>query len=135
MESNDNNNNNDSQEEKGLVFCPNLTKLNRDCPNYLLCESRAPKWVFDCHKGRCVNCNILFGSNLQFNHYDKLTECPICLEDKKIFVKYPSCTHDVCLSCFKRMFWGKDSDDNENRSSKCPLCRTEVIPYWKSKKQ
>ena len=34
-------------------------------------------------------------------------ECPICLEVKRC-VKFLKCPHYVCISDFKRMFYGKE---------------------------
>ena len=35
--------------------------------------------------------------------------CPICLENKNIFVKHPTCNlHSICNSCFKETFFDKE---------------------------
>lgn len=32
------------------------------CPNHFLCGNSHPKWFLGCHGGRCLNCNMHFGS-------------------------------------------------------------------------
>lgn len=117
------------------------------CPNWLLCKSVLPEQYLLCHGGRCVNCNIIFGSNLHFIQTKK--ECNICLEEKPLFVKW-ECPHDICLKCFKINYgWGDETEEDReedtlsNTSSnsesepkpdyigKCPLCRHKGIPYWR----
>lgn len=89
------------------------------CKNYELCESVLPKWWFEC-KGNylCENCHMMFGTwgSGEKAHTGKgileisnnIINCPICLEGKKC-ISQPRCNHYVCISCFKRCYYG-DSD-------------------------
>jgi hypothetical protein len=80
------------------------------CKNYIVCDSVLPKWWFEC-KGhylctRCdmMDCNILkVSTNL---------ECPICLEIN-LCISQPKCDHSICISCFKRCYYGDENRDNE----------------------
>lgn len=68
------------------------------CPNWELCGQASSSRFFNCHGSKCNYCNMQFGRNLQFTKETK--ECPVCLEDKELFVKW-QCVHDLCLSCFR----------------------------------
>jgi hypothetical protein len=55
-------------------------------------------------------------------------ECPICLENKKIFFT-SSCSHTLCINCFKKI-----------NPPRCPLCRKdysyiEILIQHKNNKQ
>ena len=43
-------------------------------------------------------------------------ECPVCLEDKQIYIKM-KCGHNLCLGCANNWF-------GENQS--CPVCRNQI---------
>jgi len=68
------------------------------CPNYKLCGKAESFSNFDCHSSRCIYCNQSFGCNLTF--IEKKEECPICLEDKDLFIRW-QCEHDLCVECFR----------------------------------
>ena len=87
------------------------------CPNYILCKTIAPQWLFYCHGGMCMNCNILFGTWKGGNGKPKIIdnmECPICL-DTKACISQPKCKHFTCIDCFKRCYWGDENYDIENK--------------------
>lgn len=105
------------------------------CPNYLLCGVIAPQWVYNCHNGRCGNCNISFGKDLTFKQSQE--ECGICLENKSSFVQLPACNHFICVECFRECYWPKnndgeppDDDDERWNNERCPFCRSKHTPYW-----
>lgn len=76
------------------------------CPNFQLCRAWAPSWVFDCHSGRCGNCNATFRKDLQFQEHTGAIDCPICLESRHMFIKHPSeCGHSICFDCFREQWW------------------------------
>jgi hypothetical protein len=76
------------------------------CPNFLVCGRRDPKWVHDCHSGRCVNCNILLGKNLTFLT-GTMTECIICMNPSpETLVEWPTCQHAYCIECTQKMHFG-----------------------------
>jgi hypothetical protein len=90
------------------------------CKNYIICECVLPKWWFDC-KGSylCTNCHMMFGTWKSGNdqHYGKgilevnsNLECPICLEVKEC-ISQPRCNHWLCISCFKRCYYGDDNGE------------------------
>lgn len=72
------------------------------CPNYTLCGNVYPAIYNECWRGRCVNCDIIFGCNLEF-FKEANFECCICMEKKSISVKMPSCSHKFCTICFGRI--------------------------------
>jgi hypothetical protein len=92
------------------------------CKNYIICGSVLPKWWFECEGNYlCTNCHMMFGSwESGGNTYvgkgileisDNL-ECPICLEIK-ICISQPKCEHSVCISCFKRCYYGDENCEGE----------------------
>lgn len=74
------------------------------CPNYLVCESLNPQWLYYCHKNLCISCAINGSGNLSF--CEEMIECPICL-DNKTGVKQINCEHFICTDCFKRCRYGE----------------------------
>jgi len=115
------------------------------CPNFKACNQFLKKIHKDYYNGRCLDCDITFGKNLEF--VNENNECPICLDNKINCVRMPNCTHIVCLQCFKKCFNAYDgSGDGENmvrrphtheifflrtneqeqrlNLQKCPLCRS-----------
>lgn len=92
------------------------------CKNYIVCESVLPKWWFDC-KGcyLCTNCHMMFGTwgSGEYKHVGKgiletsnNSECPICLETKEC-ISQPNCNHSLCISCFKRCYYGDENIEGE----------------------
>jgi len=88
------------------------------CKNYLICGSVLPEWWFYCKSSYlCTICHIMFGT---WSHgtgkgileiIDKI-ECPICLESRK-GISQPRCEHSVCITCFKRCYFGDESNEGE----------------------
>jgi hypothetical protein len=92
------------------------------CKNYIICEEVLPKWWFEC-KGNylCMNCHIMFGTwgSGENKHVGKghleITdnlECPICAEVKEC-ISQPRCNHSVCITCFKRCYYGDENIEGE----------------------
>lgn len=71
------------------------------CPNFAVCGDESQKWVYGCHGGRCIHCNMNFRKNLTIN--DTPEECPICTEVSQCVV-LPNCTHRLCITCFRRCY-------------------------------
>jgi len=81
-----------------------------ECPNYIVCGTVNPRWVFDCHSGFCFNCNLSYKmgnwkGGKKIIKMDNKSECPICLDDK-FCVNQPNCDHPLCIDCFKRCYYG-----------------------------
>ncbi len=78
------------------------------CLNIRYCSVKAPEWYLNCHAGKCLDCDINFGEwchgskSLEFR--EEIMECPICLDNKDLSVKFPFCTHYICLDCFRECF-------------------------------
>jgi hypothetical protein len=97
------------------------------CKNYILCESVLPKWWFECKENYlCTLCHMMFGTwgSDENKHVGKgilelsnNLECPICLEIKEC-LSQPRCKHSLCISCFKRCYYG---DENEGEP---------IFPYY-----
>jgi DNA-directed RNA polymerase subunit RPC12/RpoP len=110
------------------------------CPNSLLCrETEIPKIFLQ--RGRCTNCDVIFGKNLEMITSDQKYECPICMEDSENWVMWPGCPseHKYCLDCSKTLHYGPQKPGVEegeyerlfaSRTERCPLCRFENIPAW-----
>lgn len=91
------------------------------CKNHILCKEILPEWWFEC-KGSylCTNCDMMFGifggGKNSENKQECIgvlkrtgnLECPICLENKEC-ISQPRCNHSVCISCFKRCYYGEES--------------------------
>lgn len=84
------------------------------CPNYRLCEMVLPVWWWEV-KGhyQCTNCDIIFGTwGTQVGkgalHFENDLECPVCMNVGEC-VSYPRCDHKVCISCFRRCWFGDES--------------------------
>lgn len=92
------------------------------CKNYIVCGTVLPKWWFDC-KGcyLCTNCDMMFGTWKSSDHQytgkgildiTGILECPICLEAKES-ISQLNCDHSLCISCFKRCYYGDQSNEGE----------------------
>lgn len=85
------------------------------CVNFEICETDyLPSDWHITSNGRplCINCDMMFGAWKGGKHCGILTfvddnECCVCLESKRNVI-LPNCSHSVCISCFKRMYYGKD---------------------------
>ena len=79
------------------------------CPNFEFCVHSCPQWVFDCHRGTCLNCGITFNSQrLSFTNFEDPIDCPICLDSKHNFIKHPAgCGHEMCRDCFRETWCPK----------------------------
>ncbi|MFK5969594.1 MAG: hypothetical protein QM487_05670 [Candidatus Marithrix sp.] len=87
------------------------------CKNFDVCGGVLPSWWYNC-KGLyiCTNCDCMFGTWSSGDKkytgkgeliFSDLSECPICLKISKS-VSQPRCDHTVCLSCFKRCYYGQE---------------------------
>ena len=92
------------------------------CKNYIICNSLLPKWWFN-SKGNylCGNCNMMFGTwkSEEYEQFGKgileissNLKCPICLEIKDA-ISQPRCNHSLCISCFKRCYYGDENLEDE----------------------
>jgi len=112
---------------RDLVYEANNVAFNEQnncdgfkCKNYEVCDA-----VLHCQwynmKGHylCTNCDYDFGtwSNSDYNinrtgkgelGFADNIECPVCLEVKR-GVTHPNCDHYICISCFKRCYYGDTS--------------------------
>ena len=118
-------------EKNNIVYDSDYPELKYiKCKNYELCGEMFPvewiqlkvKWGTLQHY-LCVDCRILFGnwSNKQEAPTEKGVlkfsdnnnrECPICLEVKKSIFQ-PRCKHILCIDCFKRCYYGDQSDEDK----------------------
>jgi len=80
--------------------CSHQCKLI-SCPNCEICYTQNPKWVQDCHNGRCFNCDLTFGKNLEKSNI--LLECPVCLETKTLYLL--DCNHQLCATCMQKIYF------------------------------
>lgn len=92
------------------------------CKNYIICETVLPEWWFD-YKGNylCTNCHMMFGTwkSGDYQHIGKgilevtsNLECPVCLEIKEC-ISQSKCNHSLCISCFKRIYYGDKNVNGE----------------------
>ena len=84
------------------------------CPNYVVCESRYPKWVSYYHNGVCYKCASEFLCIYNNNYTSILDiikvkqECSICMTNRLYFVKLLNCEHRICNICFSRCMLGEN---------------------------
>jgi hypothetical protein len=100
-------------ESSNIGYDNQYTEKGIKCKNYILCETILPKWWYEC-KGNylCTNCHVMFGTwksemGKGILEITNNIECPICLETKQS-ISQPRCNHSVCISCFKRCYYGED---------------------------
>ena len=98
--------------------------LGIKCKNYIICKDILPKWWFDCKCSYlCTNCHMMFGTWERASGTNKHVgkgilemsnnlECPICLEIKEC-ISHPRCNHSLCISCFKRCYYGDKNREGE----------------------
>ena len=101
------------------------------CPNFSVCNQFLKVVQLEGFDGRCLDCDIVFGRNLEFETV--LRECPICLGDNIDNVKMPNCCHSLCKNCFQELFRRGASDDTTSQQQNlvnCPLCGQRTIPSW-----
>lgn len=83
-----------------LKPCPNNCQLTR-CPNYRICgsvcEQREDSWM-----KYCLGCAMSYNTTLGMLDMSTDGQCGVCLEKKREFVCLPDCSHNMCISCFKR---------------------------------
>lgn len=100
-------------------FYTRLLKCRYDCepekcPNYKLCGEVGTERDFDYHNGRCIHCNIAFGTALIFKDNEdnieakaeaikESEECPVCMEKCDLQVQMPSCIHYFCVACICKL--------------------------------
>lgn len=60
------------------------------------------------------------------DYINMAVECPICLENIELPVKFTACSHYYCLQCARKSF---ENDKREERAPKCPLCRHKVTGW------
>lgn len=87
--------------------------IDIQCRNFEICES----WfiIENLHTASgelCFNCDVSFSDWENGKHGNGIlifkddTECPICLETTRC-VKFPKCNHYICITDFKRCFYGQ----------------------------
>ena len=91
--------------EKLLEYeCPHNCQPT-SCANGQICGTvNLPEWVTNFKHGCCISCARQFGKVLAFVGTQ---ECPICMDAGEC-VKQLNCDHYICISCFKRCYYGED---------------------------
>lgn len=100
------------------------------CPNFVICNTSNPLRILQCYHGLCTNCDIMFGTwqnGCGILKFKSDVECCICLETNT-GVSYHKCDHYVCVTCFRRCFYGVKNDESDEKDDElnlkiCPLCR------------
>jgi hypothetical protein len=94
-------------EKNNVSYDCRYERFGINCKNHELCGEVLPDWWWDCkRKYLCTNCDVQFGNTLETI---EITECPICLEEKK-GISQPNCSHPLCIGCFKRCYYGEDKE-------------------------
>ncbi len=85
------------------------------CPNYIICGSQLPQWVFCCHDNLCVDCDMIFGKWNEgpgkLNFQEKL--CLNCNEEK-LCTKQIKCDNFLCVDCLKKLYFKENDEDKED---------------------
>jgi hypothetical protein len=123
-------------EETGLVMnpaCPHGCRPLR-CANFELCGMWVPQIILDTYSGRCLTCDIIFGT-LVITDVDS-QECTVCREEVTRLVKMVCCEHRFCCVCMRKLHW-TDHDtqpdgegDRIQTTPRCPLCREITRAPW-----
>ena len=100
------------------VICDYNCELE-ECPNFWICENKAPQFLFEFNQGVCNDCITRLGrcpenpkrSNPIIEQVEEIDdqECPVCLQTVLVQVKNPRCSHLLCKSCFKAIYWYDDT--------------------------
>ena len=85
----------------------------RKCSNFIICNNREPYFILEFNRGVCNECSINFGkcienptsSEPKLVFSEKSAECPVCLQVSELNVKNPRCSHFLCVSCIKAIYW------------------------------
>jgi hypothetical protein len=83
--------------------CPEAQpcRLERRCPNAEFCNAPAvPAW----RTGYCIQCTVSLACHKVTPTAG--TECPVCLEPKRLVATPARCGHGVCIDCFRTMYYG-----------------------------
>ena len=93
--------------------------LDIKCRNFEICENWFIFENLQLHSGElCTPCDETYSDWKNGNYgngiliFQDNIECPICLENKRC-VKFPNCSHYVCVDDFKRVFYGDENLKNE----------------------
>jgi hypothetical protein len=113
------------------------------CPNFIVCEYQSDGVMIEL-KGRCLDCDIMFGENFDILDTTAAADaepCPICMDEKAAIVKLPQCRHRFCGSCVRTLYdfnGGSGSAphmQNPRYAARggsgdkgCPLCREGTLP-------
>lgn len=109
-----------------------------ECPNYIVCENKNPQWVMGCHTGLCFDCELGFGEwingkGILETKYE--VDCCVCLDESCLGISLPFCSHYICVSCMKKIYFPKNY---EIREPKFPYPELEIEyeddpenPKWK----
>lgn len=121
----------DLQYQKGYENDCNHKCEPVNCPNYEICGNNYPVWLSRCHGGFCSDCSIMFGCIIEIVTLEEKDDCCICIEKTDRMAKFPSCSHHVCIACYKKHYFGVDEDIQESAEN-CPLCRKgiEYNKWW-----
>ena len=97
------------------------------CPNYIICNNDITEKDIIPHDGLCFDCHLLFGKWRNktgiLGVKKEEEECPLCGYKLQTIYR-PSCNHFLCLTCFKKLYFGI-----EPKKPKFPFAEKEVI-YW-----
>lgn len=97
----------------------------KQCPNFVVCQRRGPKWYFDLNYGLCQTCMDQFGRRLnvrgQEDEDEKQEEdekgdakeeeneeevCPVCYIPTLEWVEFPvDCGHFFCGKCIADLYF------------------------------
>ena len=112
------------------VTCKHNCKIKK-CPNYLVCGSIIPYYIYKKNNKMCTYCHNMFSKNSckgRLKFFDN-KECPICLDETKC-VSLPNCNHYICIDCFKRCFYGDYSDNSEPKFPYSADYEKEYYEYY-----
>jgi hypothetical protein len=89
--------------------------VEMECGNYWLCGEKIPYYFYVKSKGVCIHCDMFWGNwdnKVRTKHGSSIlkvldkVECSVCLEDDKKGAVQPTCTHTLCIECFKEIYHG-----------------------------
>jgi hypothetical protein len=94
-----------------LKTCPHNGKCElKECINFELCGHKGPFDLMETRNGRCMNCDMTFGSELQLKHTANDWQCPKCKVMTRTLTQHSMIQGMQCVACFRTDVRNNDAD-------------------------
>lgn len=79
----------------------------KECKNFIVCQNHLDK---DSINEICLDCSHIFNENRNRKKFvsviSELGNCNLCLDSDKIIVSRLDCEHQLCVDCFRKIYFG-----------------------------